>query len=119
MLYALQFIFKNSGADWWWSLTALVSVLITSIFYLHCIDKNHKPDWGYPEEEKINLGGMAHLVYFCFYVWLAMTVIVNDVLSYTSWFKTEIIVFLLGGTIYLLTFWRDVHLGHFNPIEKE
>lgn len=103
-----------SDTDWFiFIITAVISILI---FLFINLQKNHKPDWGYPSEGKVSWGGLSHLPYFGLLFGMSVICLIKII---NGEVKTLLLLTILGGfTIYAITTILDIKSGHFNPLRK-
>lgn len=84
------------------------------IFFLFCLRKNHKPDWGYPVVGEASLGGWSHMLYFGANVAIGIIDIYH---LFTGQLRGPLMwMALIGGGIWMAAFIQDLRRGRFDPI---
>jgi len=94
-----------------------VIIITVPLLALFCMNGDHKPDWGYPKQRQISLGGISHLPYFAIYSAMVIICIIrigNGEL--TGW---PMYLTLAGGLGWTLLWIGDFLLGHFDKFEPE
>jgi hypothetical protein len=96
-----------------WIIFSFLAIFFMAEFAIVCLNKNHKPDVGYPDIGKISWNGILHLPYFgfgasaaVFCVWLI------------AFPGRILLIFLAGVAIYFVFFCLEVKSGNFDPINK-
>ncbi|MDA3802523.1 MAG: hypothetical protein PF488_01325 [Patescibacteria group bacterium] len=102
----------------------LVDILILIIFgfgsvymfIINKIDPKSKPDWGKTLSGKLTIGGMIHFPYFALLSGMSAVCIFNILLGNVT--GLLLILTLLGGIIYGITFSLDITSGNFDSLKK-
>lgn len=99
-----------------WTIFIIIAIVSALAFLYLNLQDAHKPDWGYPKQGEVSLGGYVHLLYFG--IMLAMAVI--DVIKMINGSMSGLIFWTtVGGmVIYLITTIFEIKAGHFDPLKK-
>lgn len=114
----ILYVFLENIGDWHHINANIValSLVLSAAFLIICLSDKHKPDWGFPKARMISVGGIIHLCYLCFYFFTTSSVL--------WWiFKGQVnfldsIIFLLGASIYVFNWRKDIKAGHFDPLKR-
>lgn len=109
--------FSHVAVNWFgaytWMFFWAVAFLVALNFMRMCLKADHKPDWGYPAQGEISLGGYLHLPYFGFSVvagvWCLGLVREPGIV---------LMIYLAGAVIYIICFVLEIKSGNFDPLKK-
>ncbi len=112
----VHLIVEEKIANWEWIIFLSFAILMMLVFVKSTLkSKSHKPDWGYPAEGKISLGGASHLPYFGALSSMALICLINmvggDMKGVVLWTT------LAGGIFYIATVIADIKTGHFDQLK--
>jgi hypothetical protein len=102
---------------WMWILFGAIMITAAMLCLMSCLDKKHKPDWGYPSAGKVSLGGASHIPYFslnCAMAVVCLIGIISGDLSGAVLWTT-----IAGGAFILLMAVADSAAGHFAPLQHK
>jgi len=96
----------------WWSLPIVV---VSGLGFLKmCLGNAHKPDYGFPDRDKVSFAGILHLFYFgvgiAASVMCVWNLITGDLRGPVMWTA------LVGGVFYILCFIMEMKSGNFDQL---
>lgn len=94
-------------------------IMTVPMVALFCMKGDHKPDWGYPKQGQISIGGISHLPYFAIYTGMIVICILR--MGRGELVGLPMYLTFAGGIGWVLLWIGDFLLGHFDkfkPIEQ-
>ncbi len=99
-----------------WLLFLFIAMMVAASFAASCLSSEHKPDWGFPGNGRISVGGVVHLFYFGTLGAMGVSCIVFIISGFlTGW---TLGITLIGGGIWLIAGALDIKAGHFEKLKK-
>ncbi|MBT4349754.1 hypothetical protein HOD19_03205 [bacterium] len=92
-----------------------VAIIDMILFATMCLAKNHKPDWGYPSQGKMSVGGFLHLLYHGSYMAIILASLYSVVID---WEVVPGILLITCLAIYLVFAQLDYRFGYFEKLKK-
>ncbi len=100
-----------------WIIFIAVLFIATVVFLNTHLNNERKPDWGFPKNSRISLGGISHLPYFSLNSGMTAICLLEMLRGQVSgiFFWTT----LSGLLVWLLSVITDYHAGHFDKPKKK
>lgn len=98
-----------------WIACLMLAVTDGVCFTALCLRPAHKPDYGFPEAQKISKAGVIHSIYHGLTVAVIASMVVRGFLL-EEWRNIFFVFLGLGIVLYFFSIRKDFRLGHFRSL---